>query len=123
MIRQRHRRGYAILSMLICLVIIFVLTQSYFSVDTPGGTMWVVSQQDRARAAVAAINFRSAEAEYIMRSDGRQLPIAQQRQEMENLARYSKDGRFFVDDRQQLRLTTMIETRRFSDVYKVAKVR
>ncbi|MCC6546819.1 hypothetical protein IT570_06580 [Candidatus Sumerlaeota bacterium] len=115
MILRQHRKGYAILSMLIVLVIIGVLTQGYFSVDAPGGKMWVVSQQDRARSAVAQVNFRTAQTEYFMRTEGRQLPINELRSEMERLANFSKDGRFFVDQRGTLSLTSAMETRKFAD--------
>ena len=123
MIRDTRRRGYAILSMLIALVIIGVLTQSFFSVDVPGGKMWVVSQQDRTRAAVAQVNFRSAETEFFMHTEGRQLPIDELRRELQSLSRYSKDGRFFVDHQGQLRLTTMMDTKPFAQKFNFPRVR
>lgn len=123
MIRRPQRRGYAILSVLIVLVIIAVLTQGYFTVDAPGGKMWTVSQQERTRAVVAQVNFRTAQTEFFMHTEGRQLPIAELRMELDKLAKFSQNGRFFVNQRQELEVTSGMETRKFSEKFRFPRVR
>jgi len=116
MIRRRGRRGFALLSMLMALAIIGVLTTNYMSADVPGGKPWAIVQQDRARAAVTAINTRTIQTQYFMATEGRRPPIDQLRT---LLAGYSQSagggGRFFVDNTETLQNTTLLQTKQFRE--------
>lgn len=117
MLTRRHRqRGFAFLSVLMALIIVAVLMGNYFSVDAPTGKMWVVSQTDRARDVVATVNFRTAETQYFMMTEGRQLPLPELRVTLDRIANLGSGGRFFVEG-QQLRNTRTLQTPLFRDQF------
>ncbi len=104
-------------------LIVGVLTQGYFAPSVPGGKPFMFSTTDRARTAVAAVNFRTAQTQFFSRTEGRRLEIGRLRQELDGLANMGAGGRFFVDQRQELRVTTNIETRKFSEAFTLPRVR
>ncbi len=124
MIRSKSRRGSAILSVVIVLLIIMVLTQGYMAPVAPGGKSFNITVTDRARSAAAAMNFRGAQTAWISRTQGRRLEIQQLRQELDQLSStYGSGGRFFVLNGQDLRITTDIQTRKFEEDFPLERVR
>jgi hypothetical protein len=116
MITNRNRRGFALLSMLLAVAIIGILTTNYFSADVPGGKPWAIVQQDRARSAVTAVNTRTANVEYMMATEGRRPDPQALRAMMDTMSqRMGGGGRFFVDHREQVNITTMMQTPRFRE--------
>lgn len=122
---RRRRSGFSILSIIMVLAIIGILSQNYFSTDTPTGEEWTTYQQSRVRSAVTMANLRTAQSQYFMRTEGRQVPIDQLRPIMDDLSRsMGAGGRFFVVGQgQELMITTAVETRRFSEMMNLPRTR
>jgi hypothetical protein len=123
--RRRQQRGYAILIVLMALVIVFILTGSYFSTDTPDGKPWVMTVTDRARGAAASMNYNTARTQWFSTTGGQRLDPQRLRAELDRMsASFGSGGRFFVMNNQQdLRLTTMIETPKFSEQFPLPRER
>ncbi len=120
----RARRGFFLLSMLMALAIIGILTTSYMTAPTPGGKPWAVTQTDRARAAVAAINFRTAQASWLSKTGGAPIrDVNRLRRELDSLAHMGGGGRFFVDGNQQLHVTTQLDTPLFRERFPFERTR
>ncbi len=113
--KKPSRRAFTLLSLLMALVIVGILGQTYMGTVAPTGQNASFSPTNRARAAVAAINFRTAQTQWISRTGGNRLQIEQQRQELDKLAVMGSGGRFFIDPSQNLNVTTQIQTMKFSD--------
>jgi len=121
---RRRERGFTVICLLIGLAIMGVLSTTYMGASTPGGKPWHVQQQDRARSAVTAINTRTAMTEYIMRTEGRRLPIQQQRAFMGELSqKMGQGGRFYVNDRDEVQITTAITTKPFREGFAQPRLR
>jgi type II secretory pathway pseudopilin PulG len=124
MIRNNRRRGFSILCMLMALAIIGVLTSSYMGTDVPGGKPWAVTQQDRARSAVTAINTRTAQTQYFMATEGRRPDIERLRIMMNNMSQTSgMGGRYFIDHREELRNTLQLQTPTFRETVNLPRTR
>lgn len=122
--RSRASRGFAILCVLMAVAIVGILSGEYMSADVPGGKPWAVQQQDRARSAVAAINLRTAQTNYFMKTEGRRPPIDELRRMMDEMSRsHNSAARYFVDHREQLRSTISIQTPKFSEKYQLPRIR
>ncbi|MBI1292988.1 hypothetical protein GC173_17390 [bacterium] len=116
MIRRHSRRGFAFLSVLMALAIVAVLTTNYMSADVPGGKPWAIVQQDRARAAVTAINTRTMQTQYFMATEGRRPPIDQLRRLMDGYSQSAGGGgRFFLDQNENVQNTTLLQTKTFHE--------
>lgn len=115
---QRRNRGFTILSLLIGIAIIGILTQNYFSADPVTGQPWAVSQTNRVREVAAAANFRTAQTNYFMQTEGRRPSLDRLRTILDGMAHMANGGRFFVDANDNLRVTNQLDTRKFSDYYK-----
>ena len=85
--------------------------------------MGVLVDGNQTRAVVAQVNFRTAQTEFFMHTEGRQLPIAELRVELDKLAKFSQNGRFFVNQRQELEVTSGMETRKFSERFQFPRIR
>lgn len=105
------------------LLIVGILTQNYLSTDVPGGKPFAVTVKDRARAAVASMNLRSAQTQWMINTEGRRYPINQLRTELDKLQNYGSGGRFFEDANGQLQNTLMLETPLFREKYQLVRVR
>jgi hypothetical protein len=116
MIQRRSRRGFALLSVIMALAIIGVLTTNYMSADVPGGKPWAIVQQDRARAAVTAINTRTMQTQYFMATEGRRPPIDQLRVLLDGYSQSAGGGgRFFLDQNENLQNTSLLQTKSFRE--------
>lgn len=114
--RRRRERGFTILCVLMALVIIGILTQNYLGPTAPGGKSFAQIQQDRARAAVTAINLRNAQTDFFMKTEGRQLPPEELRRAMDDLSvRMGGGGRYFVDGSQNVQITTALQMPTFRE--------
>lgn len=124
MITRRSRKGFTFLSLLMSLAIIAILSQSYMSTTMPDGQTFSQYTQSRAQRAVTAANLRTAETQFFMTTQGRQLPPDQLRQTMDDLSRrMGNGGRFFVVNRQQIMVTTMLDTPLFSESFSQPLIR
>lgn len=114
--RRRGQRGFTILCILMALVIVGILTQNYLGPSVPGGKSFAQIQQDRAHAAVNAINLRNAQTDFFMKSEGRQMAPDELRRAMDDLSiRMGGGGRYFVDASQNVQVTTMLQTPKFRE--------
>lgn len=116
--RTRNRRGFTLLSLLMVLMIIGILTQTYMTMEGPEGQTYTQTMQGRARAAVTAANLRTAQTQFFMDTEGRRLPPDQLRQRLDVLSnRLGGDGRFFADQNMNLYTTVMMEPPLFRDQF------
>ncbi|MCC5876402.1 MAG: hypothetical protein JJU11_09320 [Candidatus Sumerlaeia bacterium] len=122
---RRRNKGFSIISIIMVLAIIGILSQNYFSTDTPTGEAWVGYQQSRVQAAVQSANLGTARTQFFMQTEGRPQNINQLRPILDNLSRsMGGGGRYFVvGSSQDLKITTGIETRPFSDMMNLARDR
>lgn len=118
MMFRRQNRGFSILCLIIGIAIMGILMQNYFSADPTTGEPWAVSQTNRVRQVAAAANFRTAQTNYFMQTDGRRPEIQRLRTILDGMAPMANGGRFFVDANDNLRVTNQLETRKFSDYFK-----
>ncbi len=122
--RRSLSGGFAVLSVVIALVIIFILTQQYMGPDSPEGTAYQVGYQERARATLAQASMRQAETQFHMLTDGRRpRDIEETRRVMNELARFGSGGRFFLDHNDELRVTNQVETPRFRERFNQPRFR
>ncbi len=121
---KRANRGFAVLSVIIALAIIFILTQQAMSPDSPEATVWESTYQERVTSAVAQANIRQAETQFYMLTEGRRPQNPEElRQVMDRLGQYGSGGRFFLDHNDELRVTNQLETPRFADRFNQPRFR
>ncbi|CAN5215266.1 hypothetical protein BH09SUM1_BH09SUM1_08390 [soil metagenome] len=124
MIQRRHNRGYTIICLLIVLVIIGILSGGFMGADTPGGKPFVLSTRDRARAAVTAMNTKTAQTQYFMTTEGQRPPLPKLQ---EIMAGYSQSmgggGKFFLDQNETMQVTTALPDTRFGDKFPGPRIR
>ena len=114
--RRRGQRGFTIICILMALVIVGILTQNYLGPTVPGGKSFAQTTQERAHAAVNAINLRNAQTDFFMKTEGRQLPPEELRKTMDDLSiRMGGGGRYFVDGSQNVQVTTILTSPKFRD--------
>lgn len=117
MLNRRQRKAFSILSLVIAVAIVGILAQNYYSTDTPTGEPWAVYTTNRTRQVAALANFRLAQTQYLMQTEGRRPEINQLRAMLDSMSNMASGGRFFVDPSDQLRVTNQLETRKFSELY------
>lgn len=122
---RRRNKGFSIISIIMVLAIIGILSQNYFSTDTPTGEAWVGYQQSRVQAAVQSANLGTARTQFFMKTEGRPQNMDQLRPILNDLSRsMGGGGRFFVVGRsQELQITTALDTAPFSDMMNLARER
>jgi Tfp pilus assembly protein PilE len=118
-LRRKRQKGFMLLSLLMAIMIIGVLTNTYMTMEGPDGKTFVQSTQDRARHVVTIVNLRTAQTQFFMETEGRNLPPDQLRTRMDALSRQmGNGGRFFVDQNMNVQNTLLLETPLFQDKLK-----
>jgi hypothetical protein len=120
---RKNQRGYAIIGLVMVFLIIAILSQNYFTVDPATGKPWAVSQIDRARGAAAAMNFRTAQTQWIMKSEGRTPEINRLRDEMAKLSTSMGSGGCYFVHQNQLMITTQMTPTKFSSQFPLPRIR
>jgi len=120
--RRGQNRGFTILSILLVLMIIGILGSTYMTTKGPSGQPMMIESQQRARSAVASMNLRTANTQYFLTTEGRNLPIDRQRLLLDDLSRRMGQGnRYFVNERGEVDSTVNVETPTFRSRYQVPK--